>query len=485
VSDSFRYASPEDDSPLAVAHTSELGLAVLDEIETLLMGDAPGSAAEALRDARARAAALAATLPGAIEGARLAGVTFAAETLAASWIDRGWTTSDIDRLVETVAGHLEAEPKSVRTSIFVRAIRERHVLDLPPQLGAETVLMMLCTFTDTTSASLWNENADGRLMEMMQIGDQDSSRRRRSAAREAIGKGRRITSPRSQFHSVPVERWGLPSGALVFRCRAEGRLTTLAYASEAAIALAPLIEFDALLGRNASRERSLTAASERRLTRIGFDLHDGPMQDIAAMAGDLRLFRKQLAPLLENSKDAVVALGRIDDLEARLVSVDKELRELARSLQSPAGLRIPLEDSIKHEVDSLQNRSGIAAEVSMNGSFEGLTATQKITLMRIVQESLSNVLDHSEAESVKVRLTATRSRLGLEVVDDGRGFDVEERLLQAARSGRLGLVGMGERIRLLGGRFEIESTPGGPTRVRASLPRWRPLAQEAAEDVAE
>jgi signal transduction histidine kinase len=318
---------------------------------------------------------------------------------------------------------------------------------------------------------------------MIQVGEEDSSRRRRAAAREAIGKGRRVTGPRSQFHSVPVQRWGLPSGALVFRSRAEGRVTTLAYASEAAIALAPLIEFDALLGRNANRERSLTAASERRLTRFGFDLHDGPMQDIAALAADLRLFRRQLAPLLENSKDSVVALGRIDDLEARLVSVDKELRGLARSLQSPAGLRIPLEEAIKHEVDSLQSRSSIEAELSLSGNFEGLTASQKITLMRILQESLSNVRDHSEAASVKVRLTATRSRLGLEVMDDGRGFDVEERLLQAARAGRLGLVGMGERIRLLGGRFELESKPGGPTRVRASIPRWRPLTQEA-EDAA-
>ena len=195
-----------------------------------------------------------------------------------------------------------------------------------------------------------------------------------------------------------------------------------------------------MLGRNANRERSLTAASERRLTRFGFDLHDGPMQDIAALAADLRLFRRQLAPLLENSKDSVVALGRIDDLEARLVSVDKELRGLARSLQSPAGLRIPLEEAIKHEVDSLRSRSTIDAELSLSGNFEGLTASQKITLMRILQESLSNVRDHSEAASVKVRLTATRSRLGLEVMDDGRGFDVEERLLQAARAGRLGLV---------------------------------------------
>jgi signal transduction histidine kinase len=181
----------------------------------------------------------------------------------------------------------------------------------------------------------------------------------------------------------------------------------------------------------------------------------------------------------------VIALGRIDDLEARLVSVDKELRELARSLQSPAGLRIPLEEALKHEVETLRNRSGIATELSVSGGLEALTASQKIAIVRLVQESLSNVHDHSEADSVKVRITATRSRLGLEVVDNGHGFDVEERLLEAARAGRLGLVGMGERIRLLGGRFEIESKPGGPTRVRASLPRWRPLAQEASDDLPE
>jgi signal transduction histidine kinase len=473
-----RYASAEEET-VTVERATEIELQVLDEIEALLHGDTPGAAAEGLRDARIRAQALGATVADPAEGARLAGLTFAAELLAASWIDRQWSADDIERLIQGIAGGLGGDPASVRTSVFVRAIRDRHVLDLPPQLGAETVLKMLCTFTGTTTASLWTETADGRLIEMIQTGEDDSSRRRRTAARETIAEGRPVTSPRSHFHTVPVERWGQRSGALVFRSRAEGRLTTLAYATEAAIALAPLIEFDALLGRNANRERSLTAASERRLTRFGFDLHDGPMQDIAAMAADLRLFRKQLGPLLENSKDSVVALGRIDDLEARLVSVDKELRELARSLQSPAGLRIPLDEALKHEVETLRNRSGIAAELSVSGSFEALTASQKIALVRLVQESLSNVHDHSEAESVKVRVTATRTRLGLEIVDDGRGFDVEERLLEAARAGRLGLVGMGERIRLLGGRFEIESKPGGPTRVRASLPRWRPLAQDA------
>ena len=482
MSETFRYASTEDDS-LAVDVAPDLELSLLDEIEQLLHGGRPGPAAEALDEARSRARALAATLGSPAEAERFAGLTFAAEALAASWLDRQWSAADIDRLVNALAARLEVEPAAARTAIFTRAIRDRHVLDLPPQLGAETVLQMLCAFTTTTAASLWSETADGRLAELAQTGEEESGRRRRAAAREAISSGRRTTSPRSHVHSLPVERWGRPSAALVLRCRPEGRLAALAYAAEAAVAMAPLIEFDSLLGRNATRERSLTAASERRLTRFGFDLHDGPMQDIAALAADLRLFRKQLAPLLAHEKDSIIALGRIDDLEARLVSVDQELRELARSLQSPAGLRIAVDEAIRHEVETLRNRSGIATELSISGNFDGLTGSQKISLVRLVQESLSNVYDHSEADSVKVRITATRTRLGLEVVDDGRGFDVEERLLEAARAGRLGLVGMGERMRLLGGRFEIESKPGGPTRVRASIPRWRPLAQEAAEDV--
>jgi signal transduction histidine kinase len=259
----------------------------------------------------------------------------------------------------------------------------------------------------------------------------------------------------------------------------------LAYAGEASIALAPLIEFDELLGRNVARERSLTDASERRLARIGFDLHDGPMQEIAALAADLRLFRSQVAPLLDEGEHSPVVLGRVDDLEARLVSVDAELRELAQSLQSPAALRIPLVEAIRLEIDKFRARSGIEAQFSTSGDFNTLTASQRTALARIVQEALSNVQEHSGARSVKVQVTATRTRLGLEVVDDGQGFDVQQRLLDAARAGRLGLVGMGERVRLLGGRFDLDSKPGGPTRVRASIPRWRPLAQEASEELSD
>jgi signal transduction histidine kinase len=73
-------------------------------------------------------------------------------------------------------------------------------------------------------------------------------------------------------------------------------------------------------------------------------------------------------------------------------------------------------------------------------------------------------------------VTVGRTTTAAVVRDDGRGFDVERALVRAAERGRLGLVGMAERVRLLGGRLEVDSRPGGPTVVSAVIPRWEPIA---------
>ena len=106
---------------------------------------------------------------------------------------------------------------------------------------------------------------------------------------------------------------------------------------------------------------------------------------------------------------------------------------------------------------------------------DDLTMSQRIAVVRIVQEALSNIREHSGATKVTVSVRVSEHRLELVIVDNGSGFDVREAATAAARRGRLGIVGMNERVRLLGGVFALESEPGVGTTLTASIPAWRPI----------
>jgi signal transduction histidine kinase len=239
--------------------------------------------------------------------------------------------------------------------------------------------------------------------------------------------------------------------------------------------MGPLLEHDALLRRSAVRERSLVEASERQLVRLGFDIHDGALQHLAALGSEVRFFRSQLAELLEGRKDRDLILGRVGDVEARVVAVDGELRELTQSIESKAALVEPLPNVVEALVTRFERASGAKARLSMRGDLTRLTNSQAIALTRVVDEALENAREHSGARNVEVSLHGTRAVLETTIVDDGAGFDVDRRLAEAARAGRLGLVGMAERVRLLGGLFNVDSATGGPTRISARIPRWSPL----------
>jgi signal transduction histidine kinase len=137
---------------------------------------------------------------------------------------------------------------------------------------------------------------------------------------------------------------------------------------------------------------------------------------------------------------------------------------------------------ISDEVAAFTERTGIHVQQRINGDFTGMTVSQKIALIRVVQEALTNIREHANAARVRITITARTGRVDARVEDDGVGFHVARTLLDGAQRGRLGLVGSSERIRLLGGRFDVKSRPGGPTTVSLSLPRWRPLGVEHAGD---
>ena len=173
--------------------------------------------------------------------------------------------------------------------------------------------------------------------------------------------------------------------------------------------------------------------------------------------------------MLETHRE--LAYGRFEDMLARLTDLDRGLRELAHSLETKSVVSRPLSEILHREVDAFAERSGVEASVEVQGDPESLSSAQKVAVFRAVQESLANVREHSGATSVEVRIRARRSTIDVRVTDNGLGFEVSRALARAARRGRLGLVGIGERVRMLGGTFEIDSRPGGPTTLRFSLPR--------------
>lgn len=166
--------------------------------------------------------------------------------------------------------------------------------------------------------------------------------------------------------------------------------------------------------------------------------------------------------------------GRFADLESQLAELHQDLRDLAHSLEPRSLLQQPLPDGVRRELGALSRRTGIATSIELEGSFDALTSSQRIALLRVLQEALSNVRQHSSGRAVAVTLREDEGGVCMEIRDDGRGFDPTS--VAPAEDGQsgIGLAGMRERLGLLGGTLEIESAPGGPTVVRANLPRWQP-----------
>ena len=146
-------------------------------------------------------------------------------------------------------------------------------------------------------------------------------------------------------------------------------------------------------------------------------LRPGPGHPPAARAG-------AGAHAAREYRDPVV--GRFADLEAQLAELHQDLRDLAHSLEPRSLLQLPLPDAVARELTALSRRTGIATSLEQDGSFDALSASQRIALLRVLQEALSNIRQHSGAAdrspSSSSRAT-TASRM--EIRDDGHGFDPE------------------------------------------------------------
>ena len=408
-------------------------------------------------------------------------MAYAGDLFVLCTIERRWHGGEAERVVSRLALLLDLAPDSVSLQLFLGAVRAPQLHDLPPAVALETQLRLLLALAPVTEISLWTKGLDGRAVCLAQDGLTTQTRRFRVVAAQALEGVPAESGSRGTILGVPVQRWETPWASLVARARADSRETVGIYLGEAAAAMSPVVERELVLERSATRERSLVSASERRLGRLAFDLHDGALQHIAAFGADLFLVRRQLAELLPAESEAL-GTARINDLEARIWELDRVLRELAHSLEPGSLVRRPVPRVIADEVAAFTERTGIPVQQRIQGDFTGMTVSQKIALIRVVQEALTNIREHANAAQVRIVITARTGRVDARVEDDGIGFHVARTLLDGAQRGRLGLVGSSERVRLLGGRFDVRSQPGGPTTVSLSLPRWRPMGVEQAGD---
>jgi len=210
---------------------------------------------------------------------------------------------------------------------------------------------------------------------------------------------------------------------------------------------------------------SLVAAQEAERRRIAFDLHDGPVQELAAAL--LRL--ESLGSKLGQAGDGRLA-RRVEEIVADLRGAYEQARGLLFSLKPDVLEEEGLGAAVAELLVQLARTTGLETKIEDERRSRASLDLELIAF-RVVHEALVNVRKHAGARSVVVRLR-TKGGLRCEVADDGVGFDpaaARERLF-----GHLGLPSMRERVELAGGTFSLESSPGHGTTIRFALPGVRP-----------
>jgi len=214
--------------------------------------------------------------------------------------------------------------------------------------------------------------------------------------------------------------------------------------------------------------RSLTgriiAAHEEERARLARELHDDITQRVACMSVEVaRLEAQTSTPAMEES---------LRGLRKDLARMGEDVHALSYRLHPSILAELGLTEAIRAECERFTRQHGIAVELTLEEVPDSMPPEASLCLFRVAQEALRNVARHSGARGVALTIAKQREGLQLEVRDDGQGFDATV----PPRPPALGLSGMRERVRHLGGRLDVESTPLRGTSVLA----WLPLARRSS-----
>jgi signal transduction histidine kinase len=210
--------------------------------------------------------------------------------------------------------------------------------------------------------------------------------------------------------------------------------------------------------------RQLLSAQEEERKMISRELHDEIAQTLTGINVRLAALK---AEATVNTKGLQKKIASTQKLVERSVDiVHRFARDLRPAVLDDLGLIPALHSFLK----SFTTRTGVRASLTtFTEKIEGLDPARRTVLFRVAQEALTNVARHARAGRVEVSIQKLRNCVSMKIRDDGKSFSVE-RVLQSNGGKRLGLLGMRERVEMVGGSFGVESTPGKGTTVEAQIP---------------
>lgn len=217
--------------------------------------------------------------------------------------------------------------------------------------------------------------------------------------------------------------------------------------------------------------RQLLASQERERQRIAAELHD-------SLGQSLLIIKNRAFLALHAMDDRAEATEQLDEISSSAAHAIEEVREIAYNLRPYQLDRFGLTRTLEAIFVKAGETSGIRFTATV-ASIDGLFAQDaEISIYRIVQESVNNILKHARATAAKLSIERNETEVRIRIEDNGQGFVSAARgtrnaesnaSVPAPKAGGFGLLGMAERVRMLGGSYHIESAPGGGTTITIKL----------------
>jgi signal transduction histidine kinase len=209
--------------------------------------------------------------------------------------------------------------------------------------------------------------------------------------------------------------------------------------------------------------RQLLSAQEEERKMISRELHDQIAQTLTGINIQLAALKTESMVNTKGLQKKISSTQRL--VEKSVDIVHRFARELRPTVLDDLGLIPALHSFMK----SFAKRTGVHTSLTAFAAVERLETAKRTVLFRIAQEALTNVARHAQAGRVEVSIQKLRGRICMKIKDDGKSFNVE-RAFHANDGKHLGLLGMRERLEMVGGKFVVESSPGKGTTVQAQIP---------------